>query len=239
MNATVTRWLPAILKTSTRKVSLGIAGLALAGGAVAAPAVTAAQDTSPRPVHANIAQHAPAVNPLDTIADKPAAKTVSYDHQLQPNYYYFGPAATRIALSATGSAPSQDELAEKLGTTTAGTDSAMDITRTLNEVHGDDVYKTVPMGEQLTKDKMDRLRADIVHSLNDNRPVVANIVGTAYDTNGVAHSFPGGHYLTIVGYRDHGRTVTIADPANPAGPTSYDMSTADLAEWMVTRGYSA
>ncbi|HEY8532865.1 MAG TPA: C39 family peptidase [Micromonospora sp.] len=238
MTSTFPRWLPTVLKAPTRKFSLGIAGLALAGGAVAIPAVATVHDSPTQPIRAQIAQ-ASVVNPLDSMTDKPAVKTVSHDHQLQPNFYYCGPAATRIALSATGTAPSQDELAEKLGTTTEGTNSAVEITRTLNEVRGGNHYKTVSMGEQVTPEKIDRLQADIVRALNEDRPVVANIAGTAYDTNGVARSFPGGHYLTVVGYRDHGRTVTIADPANPDGPVTYDMSTIDLAEWMATRGYSA
>lgn len=227
-----------IFQTSTRKALLGVAGLALAGGAVTAPALVNTHDVpSTKPVIANLAPQA--ANPLDKIASMPATKALEHDHQLQPNFFYCGPAATRIALSANGAAPSQDELAEKLGTTTAGTDSAADITRTLNEVRGDDTYKTVSMGEKVTPAKMDKLQADIVTSLNEGRPVVANIVGTAYDTNGVARSFPGGHYLTVVGYSDQGRTVTIADPANPQGPVSYDLTTIDLANWMATRGYSA
>ncbi|WP_392390786.1 C39 family peptidase [Micromonospora aurantiaca (nom. illeg.)] len=69
-------------------------------------------------------------------------------------------------------------------------------------------------------------------------PLVANIVGSATDTDGGWHSFPGGHYIAVVGYKDDGRTVRIADSANPA-TASYWMTTIDLANWMATRGYSA
>jgi predicted ferric reductase len=45
------------------------------------------------------------------------------------------------------------------------------------------------------------------------------------DTAGVFHAYEGGHYFTLVGYRDDGRTVKIADPANPSGDGTYWVST--------------
>nr|WP_091556850.1 C39 family peptidase [Micromonospora pattaloongensis] len=230
-----------MFQTSHRKAVLGIAGLALVGGAFAGPAVTAtaAQNAPTTQVVAQAAAQAPATKPLDDIASKPANADVKHDYQLQPNFYYCGPAATRIALSASGHDLSQDEIAAKLGTTEAGTNSAVEITKVLNQVRGGEAYKTTSMGEAVTPAKMDQLQADIVRALSDGRPVVANIAGTAYDTDGVAHSFPGGHYLTVVGYSDQGRTVEIADPANPQGAVHYKMTTIDLANWMATRGYSA
>ena len=85
---------------------------------------------------------------------------------------------------------------------------------------------------------MDRLQADVVTAITDGRGVVANIVGDATDTDGGWHSYPGGHYIAVVGYKDDGRTVRIADSANAAYP-SYWITTIDLANWMATRGYSA
>ena len=51
----------------------------------------------------------------------------------------------------------------------------------------------------------DKLRADIVRTVDDGRAVVANIAGTSTDTDGNAHSFEGGHYISVVGYRDGGK----------------------------------
>ncbi|PSK67330.1 hypothetical protein B0E53_00676 [Micromonospora sp. MH33] len=42
----------------------------------------------------------------------------------------------------------------------------------------------------------------------------------------------------MVGYKDDGRTVRIADSAN-AATASYWMTTIDLVNSMATRGYSA
>jgi hypothetical protein len=164
---------------------------------------------------------------------------LDYQFQLQPNYYYCGPAATRIALSASGHAPSQDGLARQLGTTTSGTDSAFDTTRVLNNVIGRDAYQTreIP-GPSATPAQMDQLQADVVRTINDGRIIVANVVHSVTDTAGGWHTFDGGHFLTIVGYKDDGRTVKIADNANPNGDGTYWATTINMANWIAGRGYS-
>ncbi|MEV1328656.1 C39 family peptidase [Micromonospora costi] len=168
----------------------------------------------------------------------PATKVLDYDYQAQTTYFYCGPAATRNALSASGIERSQDALAAQLGTTEMGTNSAEDTTRVLNEVVKGSPYRTRMFPTAPSPKQMDQLQADVVRAVTDGRGVVANIVGDATDTDGGWHSFPGGHYIAVVGYRDNGRTVKIADSANPAVP-SYWITTIDLANWMTTRGYSA
>ncbi|MFC4016531.1 C39 family peptidase [Micromonospora sp. GCM10011542] len=168
----------------------------------------------------------------------PASKLLKYDYQAQNTFYNCGPAATRNALSAAGIDRTQEELGAKLGTTEMGTNSAEDTTRVLNaEVKGSP-YRTRMFPNAPSPAQMDRLQADVVRAITDGRGVVANIVGDATDTDGNWHSYGGGHYIAVVGYKDEGRTVRIADSANPADP-SYWISTIDLANWMTTRGYSA
>ncbi|WBB69898.1 C39 family peptidase [Micromonospora sp. WMMD812] len=168
----------------------------------------------------------------------PASKILDYDYQAQTTYFYCGPAATRNALSAAGVDRSQDDLAAQLGTTEMGTNSAEDTTRVLNAVVKGNPYRTRMFPNAPSPAQMDQLQADVVNAITDGRGVVANIVGDATDTNGGWHSFSGGHYIAVVGYRDNGRTVKIADSANPALP-SYWITTIDLANWMTSRGYSA
>jgi hypothetical protein len=170
----------------------------------------------------------------------PTAKVLDYQYQAQINYYYCGPAATRIALTARDRLLSQDAVAGRLGTTVNGTNSAEDTTRALNSLGKTDFYRTreIP-GPSATPAQMDRLQADVVHAISNGFPIVANIVGTTQDTGGGFHAYDGGHYLTVVGYRDNGRTVRIADPANVNGITSYWVTTINMANWMGTRGYSA
>ncbi|SCE71187.1 Peptidase_C39 like family protein [Micromonospora coriariae] len=168
----------------------------------------------------------------------PATKVLDYDYQAQNTYYNCGPAATRNALSATGIDRTQDELAVELGTTEMGTNSALDTTRVLNaEVKGSP-YRTRMFAGAPSPAQMDRLQADVVAAITAGRGVVANVVGDATDTDGGWHSYGGGHYIAVVGYKDNGRTVRIADSANAADP-SYWITTIDLANWIATRGYSA
>ncbi|MEV0811462.1 C39 family peptidase [Micromonospora sp. NPDC050200] len=195
----------------------------------------------------------PAVAAQAAPADKASASVVSekgngngngkgerragYEYQAQPNFFYCGPASTRIALSAEGKAVSQDELAEKLGTTENGTDSAIDITRVLNEYTGGK-YKTTEISNDVaSKEQIERLRADVKAAVDAGKPVVANILGGAVDVDGREHSYPG-HYLTVVEYKDDGNTVKIADPADP-DTQEYWMDVAELANWIAGRGYSS
>ncbi|RQW94818.1 hypothetical protein DLJ59_33930 [Micromonospora inaquosa] len=168
----------------------------------------------------------------------PATKVLDYDYEAQNTYYNCGPAATRNALSAAGIDRTQEELGAELGTTEMGTNSAEDTTRVLNaEVKGSP-YRTRMFPGAPSPAQMDRLQADVVKAITDGRGVVANVVGDATDTDGGWHSYGGGHYIAVVGYKDNGRTVRIADSANPADP-SYWITTIDLANWITSRGYSA
>ncbi|MFJ6197833.1 C39 family peptidase [Micromonospora sp. NPDC092111] len=168
----------------------------------------------------------------------PSSKVLSYDYQAQTTYYYCGPAAVRNALSAAGIDRTQDALAAQLGTTEMGTNSAEDTTRVLNAVVKGDPYRTRMFAGMPSSAQIDRLQADVVAAVTDKRAVVANVAGDATDVDGGWHSFPGGHYIAVVGYRNDGRTVRIADSADPSLP-GYWVSTVDLANWIATRGYSA
>lgn len=169
----------------------------------------------------------------------PSRKILDYDYQAQTTFYNCGPAAVRNALSAAGIARTQDVLGAQLGTTEMGTNSANDTTRVLNAVVKGDPYRTrMISGGAATPAQMDQLQADVVRAITDERGVVVNVAGSATDTDGGWHSFPGGHYIAVIGYDDDGRLVKIADSANPA-TASYWMTTIDLANWAATRGYSA
>ncbi|MEV1288942.1 C39 family peptidase [Micromonospora sp. NPDC049679] len=180
-----------------------------------------------------------AASPAPAAPKPPSQRVLGYDFQEQPNFYYCGPAATRNALTARGFKLSQDEVANKLGTTTSGTNSANDTTRVLNSVIGSDVYKTHEIPGPATPAQMDQLQADVVRAVSDGYAVVANIDGSTTDTDGAWRSYPGGHYVTIVGYSDDGRTVKVADPAGIGGDGTYWVTTINMANWMAGHGYSA
>ncbi|MEV1329797.1 C39 family peptidase [Micromonospora costi] len=214
------------------KSGLSVAGLLVAGGCALGPAVAAqAAPAQAGPTTSTQADKADKGAPHDRRAER----QVSVDYQAQPNFFYCGPAATRIALSAQGKALSQDDVAALLGTTEAGTPSALDTTRVLNELTGGK-YKTTEIRDSVAKpEQVDELRTNVLKALDDGRPVVANVKGTAVDTNGNPHSYEGGHYLTLVGYRDGGDLIQIADPADG----EYWMPVGKVANWIAERGYSS
>ncbi|MEV5766519.1 C39 family peptidase [Micromonospora sp. NPDC052213] len=211
-----------------RKAALTAAGLAFTGGAIAGPvtAAHAAPTTDTKPAAA-------------TQDRKNGEKELGVRYEAQPNFYYCGPAATRNALSVQGKDINVDAMAKQMGTTEAGTDSINDITPVLNKETGKNAYRSVEIATPNADDKQtDTLRTDVRKAVDDGRAVVANIAGTATDTDGGVHSFEGGHYISVVGYRDNGDTVKIADSANPA-QASYWITTEALADWIATRGYAA
>ncbi|MFI7249534.1 C39 family peptidase [Micromonospora chalcea] len=214
--------------TLLRKTVLTAAGIAATAGGIAGPAIAA---------HA-----APAQKTTAAVADRKGhgERELDVRYEAQPNFYFCGPAAARNALSVQGKNIDVHAMAKEMGTTEAGTNSINDITPVLNKQTGKDVYKSteIPMDKARDRDKVDKLRADVVTTVDDGRAVVANIAGTATDTDGNTHSFEGGHYISVVGYRDNGKIVTIADSANP-NQASYRMDVDELARWIASRGYSS
>ncbi|WDQ02912.1 C39 family peptidase [Micromonospora chalcea] len=215
--------------TLLRKTVLTAAGVVATAGGIAGPAI-AAQAT---PAERAAAQ-------VTTDRKGHGERELDVRYEAQPNFYFCGPAAARNALSVQGKNIDVHAMAREMGTTEAGTNSINDITPVLNKETGKDVYKSteIPVDKARDRDKVDKLRADVVKTVDDGRAVVANIAGTATDTDGNAHSFEGGHYISVVGYRDGGKVVTIADSANP-NQASYRMDVDELARWIASRGYSS
>ena len=246
---TLTRSMAAVTRTPSRKVALAAAGLAVTGGAIAGPVLAVGPDANAVSAAAGSpgaststtggqAVASPAAQKAAQVAAQPRDKAVNVDYQPQTTFYYCGPAATQIAASAQGHNLSQDDLAGKLGTTVNGTNSAADTTRVLNSITGTDAYQTTSVPGTPSQAQTDQVQADVMRSLNDGRAVVANIAGATTDVTGATHDFPGGHYLTVVGYHDNGGTVQISDPADVNGASNYWISTSNLANWMATHGYS-
>ncbi|ADU09472.1 MULTISPECIES: C39 family peptidase [Micromonospora] len=211
--------------TLLRKTVLTAAGITATAGGIAGPAIAA---------------HA-APTTTSVVADRKGhgERELDVRYEAQPNFYFCGPAAARNALSVQGKNIDVHTMAKEMGTTEAGTNSINDITPVLNKETGSkDAYKSVEISTPKADDKQtDTLRADVVKTVDAGRAVVANIAGTATDTDGTTHSFEGGHYISVIGYRDNGNTVTIADSADPTTAT-YRMNIDNLADWIATRGYS-
>jgi hypothetical protein len=221
--------------TRVRGLPAATPATAAATPAAAKPAPGPASTTSPaRPATTKSPTAAGSAGPA-----APARLELHYKYAVQVNGWYCGPAATQIALTARGVYQSQEALAAKLGTTVNGTNSSADIARVLNAVTKTSFYQaTFVPSKSVTAQQVDRLRSDVVNAISHGYAAVMNVVGSGRDTNGKVYSFPGGHYITAVGYRDGGRTVKIADPAN-GYTASYWMTVGNLAQWVGARGYAA
>jgi hypothetical protein len=241
VNNAFSRWFPAVAHIPRRNAAFGKAGLAIAGLTIVGSALAGPVPAKAAPAVATVPVAATEAAAAVPAAYTPFERALQPDFQFQPNYYYCDPAAVRLAITSDGkAAPSMDQLAGMLGTTTNGTDSSFDTTRVLNGVLGAGIYQTrsIP-GAAATPAEMDQLRVDVVNAVSNGRAVVANIIGSTTDLNGGWHSYEGGHYLTVVGYGQGGTTMKIADPADTQGTGYYWLSTINLANWIATRGYSA
>jgi peptidase C39-like protein len=163
---------------------------------------------------------------------------LSVDYQVQQTGYWCGPAATRIALSARGIYRSQSQLAAELGTTTNGTDWIGQVTRVLAGYVGWYETKEMP-NDPPTQAQRDLLWRDIVLNIDNNYPIVANIVAPANNHPPGYPNYTIYHYFTVIGYNDSNKTVKIADPANFGGHQLYWLTFNQLATLIPPKGYSA
>ncbi|MGW5734995.1 MULTISPECIES: C39 family peptidase [Streptomyces] len=170
-----------------------------------------------------------------------SAHTLQVDYQVQETGYWCGPAATRIALSARIAPPGQGALAAQLGTTEAGTDHISQVTGVLNANLGTGWYETKEMpNDPPTQAQKDLLWNDVVLDIDNNYPLVTNIVAPpgnqppGYPSDQTIY-----HYFTVIGYDDANRTVLIADPASFGGNQIYWLSFDQLATLIPPKGYAA
>ncbi|NLU76498.1 C39 family peptidase [Streptomyces sp. HNM0575] len=170
-----------------------------------------------------------------------AAKTLEVDYQVQEMGYWCGPAATRIALSARIAPPSQADLAAQLGTTENGTDDISQVTGVLNANLGGSDYESKYMpGDPPSQEQKDLLWQDVVGGIDNNLPLVTNIVAPpgnqppGYPSDQTIY-----HYFTVIGYDDANKTVLIADPASFSGNQIYWLSFDQLASLIPPKGYAA
>ncbi|WP_328326236.1 C39 family peptidase [Kribbella sp. NBC_00382] len=166
-------------------------------------------------------------------------RSLSIDFQYQQTGYWCGPAATRIALSARMSAPSQQELANQLGTDEDGTDWIGLVTGVLNNRLNTGYYETKEMpNDPPTQAQRDLLWYDIQYDIDRGYAIVANIVAPASNHPPGYPNYTIWHYFTVIGYDTSDSTVLIADPAG-FGPATYWLTFNQLATLIPPKGYSA
>lgn len=173
-------------------------------------------------------------------------KILDVDFQQQEWGHWCGPASTRIALSARmDNPPTQGELADQLGTHGGGTDHIGLITSVLNNQLGTGYYenKMIP-GMTATDEERELLWKDIVTDIDNNYPIVANIVAPPSNhPPGYPDDETIYHYVSIIGYDKSDQAALIADPAKynyrPGFQSQYWLGVEQLADLIARRGYSA
>jgi hypothetical protein len=172
----------------------------------------------------------------------PTSATTPYTLVHQYYDYWCGPAATEIALTTWGKPHTYDyqhTLAVAENTIANGeTNSIADVSRVMNQQIGYVwYYNTYIPGSYATSAEKAALKSNILGDIASSRKaMVANVYTSATDVSGHVHSYPEGHYVALVGYRNSGDQVLIADPAS--GGSTYWMTTARLADWIGLRGYN-
>lgn len=167
-------------------------------------------------------------------------KVLDHDYQVQQTSYWCGPAATRVALSVRMTPPSQQTLANELPTTTNGTDWIGQVTRVLNSRLGGAYYVTTEMpSDPPTAAQRERLWQDVLHTIDADHAVVANIVAPpgnqppGYPSDQTIY-----HYFAVVGYRRAEREVFVADSASFSNK-QYWIAFDQLATLIPPKGYSS
>jgi hypothetical protein len=163
----------------------------------------------------------------------------------QETGYWCGPGSTRMAIDTRlDTLPSQTELANYMGTTTAGTARA-EVVKALNKwLNPAEPYVSIPVDMVPTDAQRELLKTKIVARISAGWPVVANVLSgwrpPGYPTGTI------GHFVAVVGYDESGEKVMIADPAGAGAagprwknvPKTYWISMHDLGTWVGGRGYT-
>ena len=237
------------MSPSLRKII--ISAVIAAAGLGGMTATATAAGAAPPPVVASSA-----VRPAATfaVAAKASSKKV-LDHTVfkQNLPYNCGPSATLIVLSTWGikaktlgfssNSSFTKWIGKKEGTTSNGTNSIKDVVKGLSAAikkhgkGGEKFYTTTMIsGYHASKSDVSKLKKALVLDIDSyHHGIVANVIGTEYDTSGVRHRYSGGHYLAVVGYKDGGDTARISD--NATGH-EYWMTTSRLATWIASKGYA-
>jgi hypothetical protein len=173
-------------------------------------------------------------------SDQTAApwKVLPIDYQVQETGYFCGPAATRFAISARKSAPSQNQLARELGTTSNGTDWIGQVTAVLNKHLGGYETREMP-NDPPTQAQKDQLWQTIVRNIDSGHAIVANIVAPPSNHPPGYPNETIYHYFALIGYNPETSQVYVADSANFGGNKQYWLSFDQVATLIPPKGYSA
>jgi hypothetical protein len=179
----------------------------------------------------------------------PTRQVLNLVWERQQTGSWCGPSATRMVISTRETnLPSQQSLADELGTTDDGTAHVglmVDLLNSRWKLTGPAAYVRHDIDDVPTQPQRDQLKKDVLERINAGYGIVANVISgwrpPGYPTWGVWH-----HYVSVVGYDDNGDKVLVADPAGEGGqdtaftevPRTYWIAMEDLGTWIGGRGYT-
>ena len=174
------------------------------------------------------------------VAHRGPVRVLDVHYETQETGYWCGPAATKMALSARISPPTQGTLAGQLGTTPNGTDWVGQVTNVLNSNLRAKWFVTREMPNDPPRpDQRDLLWRDLTRSIDNGFPFVANIVAPATNHPPGYPNRTIYHYFTVGGYNAETQQVYISDSANFNGSKQYWLSFNQLATLIPPKGYTA
>lgn len=180
-----------------------------------------------------------AIAPRASAADDVVLPTTYIE---QPNFFYCGPAAVSIALSAKVQPPNLDTLAGELATTDAGTNfgavSPVLTARLLEATYRDHWIE----GTSGTAAETDLLWDRAVANVDTGYATVCNwwVVAGEYPNWG-GNTSDIFHFVTVDGYNADHRTLRVADPAgatlSASLPSHHWLPVDQVATYCAGRGY--
>lgn len=179
---------------------------------------------------------------LTTPAAFAAEETLPTTYQQQPNFFYCGPTACAIAISAKADPPSLDTLASELGTSDAGTNFGSISPVLTNRVPGATYRDQWMDNTSATQADADLLWERATTNVDDGYATVCNwwvMPGEYPDWGGNTSEIF--HFVTCDGYDPDKKTLRIADPAgstlSPDLPSHHWLTAQQVATYCAGRGY--
>ncbi|GAA1314577.1 C39 family peptidase [Brachybacterium tyrofermentans] len=180
-----------------------------------------------------------ALAPAATAAGETVLPTT---YREQPNFFYCGPTAVSIALSAKVTPPSLDTLAAELGTTDNGTNFGSVSPVLTNRLAGATYRDQWMAGTSASDADADLLWDRATTNVDDGFATVCNwwVVAGDYPNWG-GNTSDIYHFVTIDGYDADARTLRVADPAGStltaSLPSHHWLSPKQVATYCAGRGY--
>lgn len=166
-----------------------------------------------------------------------ADHTVPYDYVAQPNFFWCGPSAVHMAITAKTGSPGLDTLAAELATTQDGTNFGAVSPVLTARIPGATYRDQWIAGNDATPDEKAVFYDRVKTNIDTGFATVCNwVVPPGSYPNGYQNGSTIYHFTTVVGYNDN-RDLLIADSANFNGVGVYWVPSDRVATLCALRGY--